>query len=94
MSNNLAINFLNHLQGVMHTVVVYIFKAVQTIYSQGSFNTDSIQFQVYSMTDHGTTHFIYTSNIETYLMARRVEMRHVEVMAMFMSHFVLTNNAH
>ena len=33
-SNSLA--FHQPLQGVMHTVVVYIFKAVQTIHSQGS----------------------------------------------------------
>ena len=92
MSNNLAINFLSHLQGVMHTI--YIFKAGQTIRSQGSFNADSGQFQVYSMTDRGTTQFINTSNIESYLMARKVEMRHMEVIGMFMSHLVLTNNAH
>ena len=92
MSNNLAINFMSHLQGVTHTV--YIFKAVQTTHSPDSFNTDSCQFQVYSMTDHDTAHFIYTSNIESYLMVRKVEMRHMEVIGMFMSHLVLTNNDH
>ena len=35
----------------------FMIKAVQTIHSQGTFNTDSCQFQVCSMADHGTTYF-------------------------------------
>ena len=91
-SNNLA--FGQPLQGVMHTVVVYIFKAVQTIHSQGGFKLSTLT-QVYSMTDHSWQNtFLFTPAIESYLMVRKVEMRHVEVIGMLMSHLASTNNVY
>ena len=48
----------------------------------------------FKFSDHGTTHFIHTINIESCLMVRKVEMKHYGVIGMFMSHLVLTNNVH